>query len=94
MYGWLDPDAHHHSPAGSPRDGELHIYPLAPALPLHVDEASPPLEVSGPVLLHDGQVEMLLPSGGKSVYKTKPRLPEKNRVVLVLSVSIISTTTT
>ena len=94
MYGWLDPDAHHHSPAGSPRDGELYSDPLAPALPLHVDEASQPLEVSGPVLLHDGQIEVLLPLGRKSVYKTQSRLSEKDRVVLVFSVPTVPTTTT
>ena len=94
MHGWLDFDAHHHSPAGPPRDGELYIHPLAPALPLHVDEASPPLEVRCPVLLHDGQIEVLLPLGRKSVYKTQSRLSEKDRVVLVLPVSIVHATTT
>ena len=94
MHGWLDFDAHYYSPAGPPRDGELHLYPLALALSLHVDEAPPPLEVRSPILLHDGQVEVLLPSRGKSVHKTQPRLSEEDRVVLVLSVSIISATTT
>ena len=68
MHGWLDFDVHYYSLAGPPRDGELHLYPLALALSLHADEASPSLEARSPILLHDGQVEVLLPFGRKSVY--------------------------